>query len=441
MCNAIGVCNSNEVKNKKPMKLNKICSTFILFLVIISSLSCSGDKKVPLEQKLQNVLDNGIKKYDVKGVSAAIIFSEDKKWTGTSGISHDTVTIKPDMLFAIGSITKNFVATLTLKLAEKGILSLDDPLSKWLPEYPHVNSEITIRQLLNHTSGIYMFWSNQKIWDDLIKDRTKIWTPDEVLTYIKEPYFEPKEGFRYSNTNYLLLAMIITEATGSTLSSEFNEYFWKPLNIKSACLSIEESIPDNQAHVFGDNFNNDGSNLDLTFLPRESHESITYGSAGIFMTAEDLALWCHYLFEGQILNQQSMDEMLQFVSFKPSGNMTGYGLGVQKFPKKYSNGEKAFGHSGANIGTSAYMVYLPKHHLSVVVMINNMNHQCTEYILKKLINISLKELNAYSIIPRFDLFPYGFVIIAAAAYWLVFIIIRIRRKRKRKIRSGQEHIG
>lgn len=417
------------------MKLNKIFSTFILFLVIISSLSCSGDRKVPLEQRLQNVLDNGIKKYNTSGVSAAVVFSEDKKWIGTSGISHDTVTIKPDMVFAIGSITKNFVAALTLKLTEEGKLSLEDPLSKWLPEYPHVNSEITIRQLLNHTSGIYMFWSNQKIWDDLKKDRSKIWTPEEVLTYIKEPYFEPGEGFRYSNTNYLLLAMIITNATNSTLSSEFKIHFWQPLNINSARLSIEEKIPDNQAHVFGDNFNNDGSWLDLTFMPRESHESITYGSAGIFMTAEDLALWSSSLFEGKILNQQSMDEMTQFVNFRLSGNMMRYGLGVQLFRKNYSNGKKAYGHGGANIGTSVYMVYLPKHHLSVVVMINNMNHQCTQYIVKNLINISLKELNDYSIIPAFDFFPYGFIIIAAITFWSVFIIIRIRRKMKLKTDS------
>ncbi len=127
------------------MKTIKIYVTYLILLAFIFFLSCSNDKKVPLEQKLQNVLDNGIEKYDVEGVSAAIIFSDGKKWTGTSGISHDTVTIKPDMLFAIGSITKNFVATLTLKLAEEGKLSLDDPLSKWLPEYPHVNSEITIQ--------------------------------------------------------------------------------------------------------------------------------------------------------------------------------------------------------------------------------------------------------------------------------------------------------
>ncbi len=414
------------------MKRTIIFSVFILLPIFFFILSCSADKNVPLEQKLQNVLDKGLEKYNVKASSAAVIFPDGKLWTVTSGISHDTHSVKKDMVFAIGSITKNFVAALTLKLVEEGKLSLDDPLSKWLPAYPHVNSEITIRQLLNHSSGIYMFWSNQKIWDDLIKNRSKIWKPEEVLSYIKEPYFEPGEGFRYSNTNYLLLAMIITRATESTLSSELRKHFWQPLNIKSTRLSIEEEIPDNQIHVFGDNFNDDDSYIDMTFLPRESHDSITYGSAGIFMNAEDLALWCHSLFNGEILNQQSMDEMLHLVSFRPSGNMRGYGLGVQLFRKRYSNGKKALGHSGANIGTSAYMIHLPDNNLSVVIMINSMNYRCLRYIFTNLINVSLKEINAYSIIPGFEFFPYGIIIIVAILSWTVSIVILIRHRSKRK---------
>ena len=417
------------------MKLNIICSIFLLVLLITSSWSCSDNEKIPLEQKLQNVLDEGIKEYDINGVSAAIIFPDGKLWTGTSGISHDTVTIKPDMLFAIGSITKNFVATLTLKLAEEGKLSLDDPLSKWLPEYPHVNSKITIRQLLNHTSGIYMFWSNEKIWDDLIKDRTKIWTPEEVLAYIKEPYFNLGDGWRYSNTNYLLLAMIITKATKSTLSSELGKYFWQPLHINSARLSIEEKIPDNQAHVFGDNFNDDGSYLDLTFLPRASHESITYGSAGIFMTSEDLAFWCHSLFEGKILKQQSTDEMLEFVDIGFGRQKRGYGLGVELFRKRTSSGEKAFGHSGANIGTGAYMIHFPKHHLSIVVMVNNFGRSTT--ITKELMHTVLKEKGIIGIIPYFDFIPLGLLMVIAATILLIVILIRvIRRMKRRKIETA-----
>jgi len=407
------------------MYIKLFIKAIIFSPVFILCISCVSDKNTSLEEKLQAVLDKGIHRYNVRGVSAAIIFSEDKKWTGTSGISHDTVTIKPDMLFAIGSITKNFVAALTLKLVEEGKLTLDDPLSKWLPEYPHVNNTITIRQLLNHTSGIYMFWSNQKIWDDLKKDRTKIWKPEEVLTYIKEPYFEPGEGYRYSNTNYLLMGMIIKKATGSSLSIELRERFWRPLGIQNGYLSIEEEIPDNQVHVFGDNFNNDGSYLDLTFLPRNSHESITYGSSGLFMTAEDLAYWCHSLFEGKVLNQKSMASMLDFRMSNGS-----YGLGVGPFGKRTGSGEKVIGHSGANIGTSAWMLHLPDHHFSVVVMMNDFNHKYSHAIAKNLIAVVLRESDVIGIIPYFEFFPLGFLLIGATATSIIVLLVHIRRRNK-----------
>jgi CubicO group peptidase (beta-lactamase class C family) len=156
----------------------------VCFDPISNFLSCSRSDQ-PLAEQLQNALDENLKHYEVKGASVAIIMPGGKTWLGVSGISHDTVTMKPDMLFAIGSITKNIVAALTFKLAEVGILALDDSLSKWLPRYPNVDGAITIRQLLQHTSGLYMFWDNQKIWDDLKKYRTRAFTPEEVLAYIK----------------------------------------------------------------------------------------------------------------------------------------------------------------------------------------------------------------------------------------------------------------
>ena len=106
----------------------KVKLSFI-FLITCFFTVCSCGSDLPIENKIQKVLDKGISKYNVKGASVAVMLPDEKKWIGVSGISHDTVQIKPDMLFAIGSITKNFVATLTLKLAEEGVLSLDDPLS------------------------------------------------------------------------------------------------------------------------------------------------------------------------------------------------------------------------------------------------------------------------------------------------------------------------
>ena len=411
----------------------KVNVAFILSIICFYAF-CSCKSEIPVEDQMQNVLDNGIAKYDVNGVSATVIFTDGKIWNGVSGISHDTVFIKPDMLFAIGSITKNFIAALTLTLVEENVLSLNDPLSKWLPSYPYVDSNITIRQLLNHTSGLYMFWDNQQIWDDLKKDRTKYWLPEEVLEYIKEPYFKAGEGWRYSNTNYLLLAMIINKATGSNLSTELKRRFCKPLGITDIFMSQEEPLPARQAHVYGDNFQPGSQIRDITFFPRTSHESITYGSSGIFTTSRDLAIWSHALFGGKILKQELLDEMLTFIEFSPVANMRAYGLGVQEFTKGFSLGMTGIGHGGGNIGTTTYMIYLPEYHVSIVVMINAFPNKCAEVITKGLIKEVLIDLNVFGIsqyiLQYFDYYRFGYIAICVIAIWAMVITYHIRKRRK-----------
>jgi len=408
---------------------------FVVAITLFFGVSCYG-AELSIEDRMQKVLEKGISKYGVRGVSAAVILPDGRIWTGTSGISHDTAAMQPDMLFAIGSITKNVVAALTLMLVEENVLSLEEPLSRWLGNYPHIDSKITIRQLLNHTSGIYMFWDNQQIWDDLKKDRTKVWSAEEVLSYIKEPYFAAGDGWRYSNTNYLLLAMIIEKATGSSLSSELKKRFWGPLGIDNAYLSQQEDIPDNQAHVYGDNFNFGDSEIDLTFLPRASHESIGFGSSGIFITAEGLARWSHGLFEGKILQRESMDEMLQFVKFRPVANMRAYGLGVQLYTRSFSSGKQAIGHGGGNIGSTTYMVYLPEYHVSIVVMINAFPNKGADFITKGLIRTVLRDLKAIGIIPYFAFFPIGLFMISFSTFVIIQIIFYKRKKKRTDISRG-----
>lgn len=384
---------------------------------------------------MQVVLDNGINTYQVHGVSATVVFSDNHIWTGVSGLSHDSVSIKPDMLFAVGSITKNIIAALTLKLVEEEKLSLDDPISNWLPPYPYVDSRITIRQLLNHTSGLYMFWENQKIWDELKRDRKKFWSPEEVLQYIKEPYFLPGNGWRYSNTNYLLLAMILEKVTDSNLSNELKKRFWKPLRLKNVYLSQEETIPSNQAHIYGDNFQFGSQTRDITFEPRTSHESITYGSSGIFTTSKDLAIWSHALFEGKVLNEDLLNEMLTFVEFSPVGNMRAYGLGVEEFTKGFTLGKFGIGHGGGNIGTTTYMVYLPNYHVSIVVMINAFPNKGANVITTGIIKEILLESNEYGIpefiLQYFDYYRFGYFALLAVVVWAIVIAYHVRKKMKR----------
>ncbi len=349
--------------------------------------ACSHDNR-PLDDRIKEALTDRLEQYDIKGASTAVILRDGTVHRVCAGVSHDTVSMKPEMLFAIGSITKNVVATLILRLGEEGVLSLDDPLHKWLPSYPHVDSSITIRHLLNHTSGIFMFWENQKLWDDLIRYRDSVFTPEAVLTYLKEPHFAPGKGFHYSNTNYLLLASIATRATHSTLSAEFRRRFWQPLSLRNTYLSMEEQIPqDRLAHVWGDNFEKGGSNRDITYLPRASHESITYGSSGVFTTAEELALWCRSLFHGKILKATSLEQMLQLNPNATTSWCDGYGFGIYQFKSRITNGERAYGHGGGNIGTSAYMAYLPDDDVAIVVMINFFHGQCPDRMLEDIVEV------------------------------------------------------
>ncbi|MEJ2105690.1 MAG: serine hydrolase [Ignavibacteriaceae bacterium] len=141
----------------------KVALAFTLTILISLAIS-SCDEDIPIERKIQTVLNEEIDAFNIHGVSASVIVPDRKIWDAVGGLSHDTVSIKPEMLFAIGSVTKNFVAALALKLAEENILSMEDPLSKWLPDFPYIDNKITIRQLLNHTRkfGMILKKTDQK---------------------------------------------------------------------------------------------------------------------------------------------------------------------------------------------------------------------------------------------------------------------------------------
>jgi len=175
-----------------------------------------------------------------------------------------------------------------------------------------------------------------------------------------------------------------------------------------------------------------GSDWDLTHIPRASHESIIFGSGGIFITAGELARWSHALFEGEVLDPSSMDEMLQFKKLRPFANMRGYGLGVQKYTQDFSCGKEAIGHGGGNIGTSTYMVHFPEYRTSLVVMINDFPNQYVDVITKDMIKIILRENGMRCLVPYFSFFPKGFILLSAVLYITLFTIYQIRRRRRKR---------
>ena len=378
---------------KKKLFLNFLVSACLAFNFIFWFAPAAADSSLTLADKLQQVLDTELARHHGIGVSAAVIIPARTSWHGVSGVSHGTTSITPEMLFGIGSITKNFMAALILQLAEEGKLSLEDSLSKYLSINPNINGTITIRQLLNHTSGIYNFSEHPSVWDTIFANPQRLWTPEEILTnFVLPPYFSPGTGWHYSNTNYTLLGMIVKEITGSKVSTELRNRFWQPLGLTGTFLDIEEQIIGVIAHGWYDLYGDDTPD-DLSNLPRTSQYSASWTAGAMVSTAEDIARWSQALFRGKVLSQAGLDQMLTFHAPTPGEpSIIGYGLGTVKFAHRLLAGEDAFGHGGWVVGYSTAMAFFPEYDVSISILMNENNDNCLSAIADGLIRVVIDYL-------------------------------------------------
>ncbi|MFH1196472.1 MAG: serine hydrolase domain-containing protein [bacterium] len=361
--------------------------TQLIMIIAVSMISCSTDPEVSIEQELQNALDNELRNYNGKGATAAVLLPGREIWVGATGISHEGAPITKDMVFCIASVTKSFTATLILQLMEEGKLSLGDSLKKWLPDFPNINSNITIKQLLNHTSGIFNYTMNPEYDTKLDADLSKLWTPEETITtFVLNPYCVPGAGYNYSNTNYLLLGMIIKEVTGSTVSNELRSRILSPLGLNLSYLPVEETERGTRAHPWLD-FNDDNQLEDCSALPQTAVYSINWTAGAIHSTAEELVRFSNALLhEKTLLTQTTIDQMLDFY---PVGGGLGYGLGISITPD-FLEGVQGIGVDGASPGYGARMVYIPSAGISITVMINmDEGYDCKAAISRALAQVAL----------------------------------------------------
>ena len=379
------------------MKMSILFSSF-LFVFIIIIWSCSDDSpsaSVPtLSEKFQEALDDGLVSFNGKGVSAAVIMPDGEKWVGVSGISHGTTKITEDMPFAAGSTAKNFTAVTILQLAEEGKLTLDDSLYQWLPAYPYIDSTITIRQLLNHTSGISDFVDNHDFWVALFEDPSKVWTVNEIIqTYQQESLFPKGTDWNYSTTGYLLLRKIIMDITESDIVAVNEERFWEPFNLThSFTLQGESAFPMTVAHGWWD-LDGDGAYDDFYSWPRAGFSSAAGGE--VWSTAEDLAEWAKAMFiDKAVLSQSALDQMLDFYSPCTGEEYmcAGYGLGAVQYNPQLLNGLAAYGHSGNAPGYAAACIYLPDYNVCIGLMDNTEEGESMAMSLSNILTVITDEL-------------------------------------------------
>lgn len=313
-----------------------------------------------LSAQLQGKIDSLQSADNLKGLSACVIHPVYGTWKGTSGISYAGVPIDGDMAFGIGSNTKLFTGVLILKLAERNLLHLDDPIQSYLPPLNHVDPAITIRQLLNHTSGLYDVINTPGYTDSILSNPNRIFTPAEVINWIGSPLYTPGNGWNYSNTNYLLAGLIAESVSGITYSQLLRDSILSPLELDSTYLDVYESSSLVQAHPWQDGADNYS-------VPRKSINSAAWAAGGMYSTAREMAHWYQALMNHQVLNSQSFNDLTTFVGSAQ------YGIGIYNTELL---GRMVWQHTGTiRGGYNSSMVYDPASGIVICVLVNQIPAQ------------------------------------------------------------------
>ena len=321
------------------------------------------------ETALADALDSIRAGAALPGIQAAIVFPDGSTWTGQSGVGVITTAapVTADTLFSVASITKTFVATLALRLAGRGTIGLDDPLSRYVPSYPNA-AAITLRELLSHTSGIHDLFTSPGMSDDILANPSRIWTPQEVLARIGKPYFAPGKGYYYSNTNYVLLGLVVEKATHKNLAALVREEFLAPLGLSHTFVQTEERTLGVVAHGYnGSAAKPVDLSIGQTMVPFTSEVTACSSACAIVSSAQDLARWASALYGGGVLDGAEMASMLDTTAALPYPSFIPRGLGAEVINL---GGRIAWGHRGHLDGFDGSMMYMPESGLTIVVQAN-----------------------------------------------------------------------
>lgn len=267
--------------------------------------------------------------------------------------------LTPDSVFRLGSITKQFTAAAVLKLRDDGRLSLDDPLARFLPDYPGPGADVTIRQLLNHTSGIQSY-TGIPGWMTEANTNRDLPTADLIAEFQDEPLtFEAGTKWAYNNSGYVLLGAILESVTGKAWHDVIREEIAEPLGLDSLHYG-ETADPDRMVKGYTDR--GDGPVPAMAI-----HMSIPHGAGGLAGDLDDLAKWTSTLHAGAILSKDSYAQMIA-PTLLPDGEEIPYGYGLSFDEVR---GRKTIGHGGGIFGFLTASYYLPEEDLFVAAFANS----------------------------------------------------------------------
>lgn len=334
------------------MKNIRIIILLLIIVVCDNSIQAQNLDKIKLDQYFQSLYSNN------KFMGNVSIFHDGaeiySKSVGFVDIDHQILNSKATK-GCIGSISKTFTAVMTLKAIEAGKLSLSETIDKYFPTI--MNAErITIEQLLGHRSGIHNYTEN---WEFM---RWTVKTKEQMIDIIKSggSDFKPDSTADYSNSNYVLLSYILETIYNKPYGDILTDQITQPLMLKNTYFGKNiVDIEDNEcnSYLFSDKWQ----------IQTKTDPSVTLGAGGIVSTAEDLNKFTDALFNGQLLSDNSLSNMLTM--------QDDYGMGI--FPVPYFS-DSGYGHRGGVDGFNSMLIYMPKDKISYAIISNGLNYNFTE---------------------------------------------------------------
>jgi D-alanyl-D-alanine carboxypeptidase len=347
--------------------------------LIVSAALLTAAQQAPdrsLRDRVQAYLDEWRAAATFPGAAIGVVLKDGTAFGVVTGVSdratRRAVTI--DDLFMAGSTGKTFFAALAVEQIEAGTLDLDAPISKylatrpWFARLPNAN-EITVRHLMTHTSGLVRYEMNPKFTADLRAQPDKAWTPDEEIAYLLDaaPPFAAGQGWDYSDTNYIVLGMILEHVLNRPLYEQVRIRFLQPLQLERIVPSTSRRIP---GLVNGYAGPRDPLGLPDEVAPNGQfviNPQFEWTGGGFATSPLDLARWGHELFAGKALSTAGRRRMIEAAVPARLGPETKYGLGVII---RTSPLGQTWGHSGFFPGYQTELLHLPDLGLTLAIQIN-----------------------------------------------------------------------